>query len=536
MLNSPAYAELNKRWKDTCRILLGGEVGELSDYAKWLYEGNGPRMVQKSEISGKEVVFVNPKYSKAARWVSFDEVDLEKRYPPLSINEIKDIDSLLQAVSDRVVYAGGIVLGNSKFVEESSIITDCFYVLHTERVAFSKYVAYSTRGGYSDNIFGCYGFGNNHFIVKSSAITDSTRIFAVSKGSYSSDCYFSHGVDNCMDCVFCFNVKSKRHAIGNLELPRDRYDELKKKLVGEMRERLMKDKRLPLVFEIAGKQAPDYSLLKKAMAEAGPFPEEKTDKSKIEKAFSETAGVVLGTSLSPIDRYSEWMSKKSAIGLEDEKSCISGKALIIPDYAWFLKFPRDRLITQQEADFAGERMRLSENEVGGLSFDASGVLLNKLAFFCPFWLAGSLANNIDSPLNLDSVDCYRGALYILSKLCAFCFSPRSCDHSFGCREGRHNSFCINSHYSTRVTRCFELDACNNCTGCYFCHNCENVYDSMFCFNVKNKRYAIGNVEVGRERFLGAKKILLDWVNGGLGERSGLDLDIYNLLEKVENKK
>ncbi|MFH1471109.1 MAG: hypothetical protein ABIF01_05145, partial [Candidatus Micrarchaeota archaeon] len=143
---------------------------------------------------------------------------------------------------------------------------------------------------------------------------------------------------------------------------------------------------------------------------------------------------------------------------------------------------------------------------------------------------------IDAPLTIDSTDCYRGILYLLTKLSAFCFSPRSCDYSFGCREGRHTSFCVNSHYSTKVTRCFEIDSCSNCTGCYFCHNCENVHDSMFCFNVKNRRYAVGNVEVGREKFLEVKNVLLDWVNQKLEEKRELDLDIYNLLEQAKKKR
>jgi hypothetical protein len=48
---SEIYRKLDKRFKSTCRILLGDEVGELSEYSKWLYEGNGPRLVQKSSLT-----------------------------------------------------------------------------------------------------------------------------------------------------------------------------------------------------------------------------------------------------------------------------------------------------------------------------------------------------------------------------------------------------------------------------------------------------------------------------------------------------
>jgi len=66
MTQSELYDHLNKQWISTCKILLGREIGDINEYAKWLYEGNGPRMVEKS-VTGKEVVFVSnnyPAYSK----------------------------------------------------------------------------------------------------------------------------------------------------------------------------------------------------------------------------------------------------------------------------------------------------------------------------------------------------------------------------------------------------------------------------------------------------------------------------------------
>jgi hypothetical protein len=51
---------------------------------------------------------------------------------------------------------------------------------------------------------------------------------------------------------------------------------------------------------------------------------------------------------------------------------------------------------------------------------------------------------------------------------------------------------------------------------------------MFCFNVKNKRYAIGNVEVGREQYTRVKKLLLDYVGSQLAKTQSLDFDIYSI--------
>ena len=73
-----AYAEVNKKWKATCKVVLGGEVGELKDYEAWLSDINTPRAVQK-DAAGRDVVVAAPHYSKHARYISFEDVDFGKK-------------------------------------------------------------------------------------------------------------------------------------------------------------------------------------------------------------------------------------------------------------------------------------------------------------------------------------------------------------------------------------------------------------------------------------------------------------------------
>ena len=58
---------------------------------------------------------------------------------------------------------------------------------------------------------------------------------------------------------------------------------------------------------------------------------------------------------------------------------------------------------------------------------------------------------------------------------------------------------------------------------------------MFCFNIRNKKYAIGNVEVGREKYMQIKKILLAQLNEELSKKNEVSLSIYNLPDKVKSK-
>ncbi|MCX6773028.1 MAG: hypothetical protein NTV88_04640 [Candidatus Micrarchaeota archaeon] len=51
---------------------------------------------------------------------------------------------------------------------------------------------------------------------------------------------------------------------------------------------------------------------------------------------------------------------------------------------------------------------------------------------------------------------------------------------------------------------------------------------MFCFNTKAKRYAIGNVELGREAYLKIKKLVQAQIIAELEKTHSLKYDIYNI--------
>jgi hypothetical protein len=53
---------------------------------------------------------------------------------------------------------------------------------------------------------------------------------------------------------------------------------------------------------------------------------------------------------------------------------------------------------------------------------------------------------------------------------------------------------------------------------------------MFCFNVKNKRYAIGNVELPKEKYLEIKKKFLSWLNEELSNTGQIGLSIFRLAQ------
>ena len=125
--NSPIYNELNKAWKSTCKILFSEEIGELKNYESWLKEYEPTVGKRKSHISGKNVACTIDNYCKSSNFISLDEVK-EKTIDPWTINEIKDIDSIVEAVSEKWEYTGNRILGVSSNVENSDLVVDSHYV------------------------------------------------------------------------------------------------------------------------------------------------------------------------------------------------------------------------------------------------------------------------------------------------------------------------------------------------------------------------------------------------------------------------
>ena len=80
------------------------------------------------------------------------DTDFMQKFEPLSINDCKDMDSLLVRGRERASYCGNITIGNSKFVGQSSEMSDSFYVYRSVRISGCKNVAYSQWMRLSENI------------------------------------------------------------------------------------------------------------------------------------------------------------------------------------------------------------------------------------------------------------------------------------------------------------------------------------------------------------------------------------------------
>jgi len=245
---------------------------------------------------------------------------------------------------------------------------------------------------------------------------------------------------------------------------------------------------------------------------------------EVEDAFDKTTKIIFGRSLGKLSLYEKWLQQNTPGG-RFVKSAHGNKTIFLPNLS-IHKFVKEGVADALEAFGENSEIRL---DIADKDLFSLGREFAKNATLVCEFTEGKNQNVIDSIFYLNAQNMYKIAFCFHSRYCAYNIWSSFNEYTFGCYRNMNSSFDINCYFSTELVRCFEMDACRKCSDAMFCHNCENVHESMFCFNTKNKRYAIGNLEVGKDNYLKMKKKILDSFVAELEKTSGLELNIYNVL-------
>ena len=245
-MTDAVYDSINKAWKGTTAVLFGSDIGELNEFEPYL-RGAAIGQTVESCFSKKKLWVVSEQYDRNARFFDYNHeqaglAQISAR--PFDMNAIKDIDSLVGTLKERFVYSGNKTLGNSRNVEHSDAVVDGNCILNSSIIVRSEYVAYSYLLRENRHTFGSTSSGQSSHIVRCFYNNSLNRCFECSTSVGCSDCQFSYNIMNCTDCMFTFNLRAKRYMVGNVQLGKEEYLELKAKLVGEIADELKKKKRL----------------------------------------------------------------------------------------------------------------------------------------------------------------------------------------------------------------------------------------------------------------------------------------------------
>ncbi|MEM2137458.1 MAG: hypothetical protein QW568_00020 [Candidatus Anstonellaceae archaeon] len=249
---------------------------------------------------------------------------------------------------------------------------------------------------------------------------------------------------------------------------------------------------------------------------------------KVDEAFALTTKLLFGKPLSPLARYSEWM-KSRVSGGKSTKSVLGDGTAFIPEYGFFRKIPEHLVVSFENLQTAAERK--IESVEGDETIASIAKKMKSFAFFVPTFAEGRNLNVENTAVYIDCLNIRDSFDPFTSKNCAHDFSIMDSEALFGCHRVIKSSFSIHCYNCVAVQRCLEMDFAKSCTDSLFCHNVENLDNCMFCFNTKSKRYAIGNIEVGKERYLQMKQQIVGEMVRQLETNGKLDFDIYDILAK-----
>ena len=251
---------------------------------------------------------------------------------------------------------------------------------------------------------------------------------------------------------------------------------------------------------------------------------------EIEEAFRKTSKLVLGKELSGLRDYEKWLLRNTP-GHRILKSADSGKTIILSEISVFREIPEE-IISGMDSE------ELNSKKTYGLNQDFFGMaegLKGKVKLITEL-KEGNNHRDIESNIYMNDSYVYRTNHSYDVKFCAYSTWSSLSENMFGCYRAINSRFSVNCYNSTKLTRCFEMDSCYDCSDSMFCHNCENVNESLFCFNAKNLRWAVGNTVVGKEEFLRIRKIVLDHVLEELEGKGDCEMDVYNIGSKIGNLK
>jgi hypothetical protein len=253
---------------------------------------------------------------------------------------------------------------------------------------------------------------------------------------------------------------------------------------------------------------------------------------ELEKEFTGTCKLLLGAELNGLDDYGEWLGRRVPLPYP-LKSAISEKEVWVAPPSNYAGKRFANVISYDEIDLANKTSFKYDDIKDSDTAEIIQKIIKPVAYFIGNFRYRTY-ENVDKCSGAGAGrNLYYGEdLFIDAKNLAYCNYAMYSQNMFGCHNVPYSQFGIHCYNSVNLTRAFEADCCYHSSDILFCHNSEALANCMFCFNVKNKRYAIANVEVGRDEYLRVKQILLDYIGKELKDKKYLETDIYNLQKQV----
>lgn len=110
-----------------------------------------------------------------------------------------------------------------------------------------------------------------------------------------------------------------------------------------------------------------------------------------------------------------------------------------------------------------------------------------------------------------SENVYRSAGIQRSKNILFSEDVHDSEFIVGGQRAGSNNFCIRIQDSGECSNSFEVSWSTRITNCMFIHDAADMQDSMFCTNIKGKRFCIANMQFTEEEYTKLRAEVVRWI-------------------------
>lgn len=86
-----------------------------------------------------------------------------------------------------------------------------------------------------------------------------------------------------------------------------------------------------------------------------------------------------------------------------------------------------------------------------------------------------------------------------------------CEFMFASQRSGFSTFCIRADDSVRCNNSFGVTRSADLTNCIMMHDCGDMQDSMFCSNMKGRRFCIANMQYEEAEYRRLHQLVVQWI-------------------------
>lgn len=120
-------------------------------------------------------------------------------------------------------------------------------------------------------------------------------------------------------------------------------------------------------------------------------------------------------------------------------------------------------------------------------------------------------NVAESDMIVRSENIFHSRDIIGSKNVLFSDTIVDSEYVFASQGSSQVTFCIRDESSVRCANSFGTTRCADLTNCIMMHDCGDMQDSMFCSNMRSRRFCIANMQFEEAEYMRLREEVVQWI-------------------------